>query len=356
MSIADLGLALRHWGEFLYYHPEMGNQSLLCTLSAFTGVFFIIATASWYFLISVFTCITLRGNSRYRERHSKTQKFLEHFFVWGLSTGGAAYPLFAQQYEYNGDDGSCWISATGNARAVIVALIGFYLLFAFGLLIQSLFITQTVLGGLSNDAIRVMKRMVTFVGVFFMTWFWVWINDFYAVLDKVDSRPTFITYLDVITVCGSGFFNFLIWSTAPAFRKVVCGDHETLCQAIRAGFEEMRTGFRHRFYGSRTTEVGSEPRAPLLRLPPGHVGFDSRGHLQINGSEASFAKKQQKQQHLDPEADSTDSTRRSEEEPEESPRGRIGPGLLFSDSFNKPISEEEVDREEEYRNEDDEFL
>jgi len=126
-------------------------------------------------------------------------------------------------------------------------------------------------------------------------------NDVYRVLGYSNDRPMWLIYLAVIGVCASGFLNFLVWSTSPAFRRVVCGDHETIMSAVKSYIEGVKQRIAEDGLDAGSS-IGSGPRAPLVRH---HQRPKKFGNLQQSTDSYSDESKQNEQ--LDPEIDSEDS-------------------------------------------------
>jgi len=264
MVLCDLGLSLRHMIEFVYYHPTMDNSPAACTLSAWLGAFFITATSSWYFVISVATFRTFLGKplvtSNENGSNEKNQVSIwEHIYVWGLSLFSACYPWLQGYFGPTEDDGTCWITQDHRyVRLIITIPLFIYLLFAAGLLILVLVVSRTLLGK-SDARSRVLKQMVFFVGVFFFTWSWTLMDNIYGIAGAIDKRPEIIRYLDSIAVSGSGFFNFLVWSSSGSIHRALCGPrlHQKLCPWVNVYISPFCPRYRP-LQNNDDTEKGSE--------------------------------------------------------------------------------------------------
>jgi len=235
MSLSDLGLSFRHLLEFIQYPATEGSAA--CILSAWLGTFFILATSSWYFLISVVTFRTFLGRSTANGDYqptgysSKQVSLWEHGFVWGLSLFAALFPGLSGYFGVTEDDGTCWITKDHRLVRLIVTIpLCIYLTFAATLLWFVNSVSHRLMG-MSDARSRVMRQMVFFVGVFFLTWSWTLMDNIYGIANQTESRPIWIRYLDSIAVSGSGFFNFLVWSSSGSVHRALCGPriHKKIC-------------------------------------------------------------------------------------------------------------------------------
>jgi len=230
MSLCDFFLSIRHWSEFILYQPSLDYHKPICIINAFGGTFFMVATMSWYFVISLFTYLTLVGIS-IQELQEKKIRVISHIYVWTLSTFAFVFPYLHNDIGQMQDDGTCWIKTDSKTpRLVILIPLFIYLLFALFLLIHSLFITRSMLG-MSDSRSRVMQRMIYFVGVFFFTWSFLFLHESF-VLFEVSNSPEWIRIINFIGVSGCGFFNFLVWSTSPAFRRTISKLRNRYCSCI----------------------------------------------------------------------------------------------------------------------------
>jgi len=218
MSLCDLGLSLKFWLAIVTQAPvSMERNKFVCLLSAISGNFFAIATVSWYFIISV--CVySVFQSQKSRWRLMLTHESLQHVYVWSLAVFGALLPWWSDHYGDMDDGTQCWIPGIQDPMKLTLVLPLFiYLFFAFYLLIYVFLKSRTpfVLNA------RLKERMISFVGVFSVAWIW---PAFAAAWDYISpgTLPDIFHYMDVGVVCGSGFFNFVVWITHPAFRNALC--------------------------------------------------------------------------------------------------------------------------------------
>merc|ERR1712226_1497606 len=81
MAFCNLGYSLRCCIHFVKDYPSTGP--FVCFLNGATGVFFVLATQSWYFIISWHTLTTLWFESTPRWMNSR---YFYHIYAWGIST------------------------------------------------------------------------------------------------------------------------------------------------------------------------------------------------------------------------------------------------------------------------------
>jgi len=67
--------------------------------------------------------------------------------------------------------------------------------------------------------------MLAFVGVFTIAWIWPALAMTWDFLSP-GTLPIGLHYMDVGAISGSGFFNFLVWISHPAYRAMVCQKEE----------------------------------------------------------------------------------------------------------------------------------
>jgi len=219
MSICDLLLSLKFWLALVTQAPvSMERSKFVCLLSAITGNFFAIATISWYFVISV--CVyAVFQHSESRWRWFLQNEGIQHVYVWGLSTFGAFLPWWS--YGDMDDGTQCWISDFQDPMRLTMELpLYIYLLFACYLLYFVFFISKA---SVLNAWLR--ERMLAFVGVFTIVWIWPTLATTWSFISP-ETLPLGLHYMDVGAICGSGFFNFLVWITHPAYRNLVCSCSE----------------------------------------------------------------------------------------------------------------------------------
>lgn len=127
MSFSDFLLSIRHFVEFITYHPNLKHGTVACLFSAAVGTFAIVATTSWYFIITLTIIFIFKGFTR----DIISQKiYIMHSYVWILSLICALEPLLTKKYGSNPDDGMCWVAPPYRmTRLVILAPVTFYFFF-----------------------------------------------------------------------------------------------------------------------------------------------------------------------------------------------------------------------------------
>jgi len=169
MCFCDFFLSIRHWTEFFVYKPMMDTNRTVCLLNAFGGTFFMMATMSWYFVISVCIFLTLAGKTS-QEISGRKQRVLTHAYVWTCSLAAFLYPYLTNNLDGIPDDGMCWITVDSLlTRLVILVPLFIYLLWAAFLLLFG-FYTMKKAQTVSTESAarsRVILRLLSFVGVFF---------------------------------------------------------------------------------------------------------------------------------------------------------------------------------------------
>jgi len=208
MSFCDFGLSLKFWVSAVVGHP-LSKGSGLCALSGITGNFFSIATATWYFIIAVNIYRVFQGLSK-----ASFLSRYQHHVVWSISLVVGFLPWSLDDYGPIDDGDQCWI--TGNTdlmRLTFTVPLYVYLVFSIYLL------GYVMLHGAVLTT-RLRRRMVAFVLVFSGAWIWTIIANTWAFFSE--SIPDVLYYADLTGVIASGFLNFLVWFSSPAFLQVVC--------------------------------------------------------------------------------------------------------------------------------------
>jgi len=218
MSLCDLGLSLKFWLAMVTQAPvSMERNQFVCLLSAITGNFFGIATVSWYFVIAICVYSVFQPRDS-RWRWVLNNEILQHTYVWGLATFGAFLPWWTNRYGDMDDGTQCWIPGLQDPMKLTMELpLYLYLCFAFYLFFYVFFLSKTTL--ILNTRLR--ERMFSFVGLFAIAWIWPALASLWNYIAP-GTLPLPLHYLDVAAVSGSGFFNFLVWFTHPAYSSLIC--------------------------------------------------------------------------------------------------------------------------------------
>jgi len=142
---------------------------------------------------------------------------LQHAYVWSLATFGAFLPWWKNRYGDMDDKTACWIpNLQDPMRLTMEAPIYLCLLFNFYLLGYVFCMSKTALT--LNE--RLKERMFAFVGVFIVCWFWPGLATMWGFISP-DTLPRTLHYFDVGAVSGSGFCNFIVWITHPAYKTMI---------------------------------------------------------------------------------------------------------------------------------------
>lgn len=205
MSFSDCCLAslasIIYLGDFFIKDLFLYNNifSNACIL------FFAISVQSWYFMITIELFVMVSGikcniKKKRREpcwKHVKTKRCFHHVYVWVVSTAGTFLGVS--------------LDVTSDFRrytpllAAFSIMLGFYFFFA-------LIVFFTVVCAVRKQ--HLMKRITVLVGVFFITWFPVWVL---AVIDglilnrKRDQVPPWLLLAGKGLGCASGILNFIVW-------------------------------------------------------------------------------------------------------------------------------------------------
>jgi len=218
MSLCDFFLSLKFWLEIITQTPvSMERNRSVCLFSAIVGQFFGIATISWYFVISVCVyCVFQPHHSRWR--WVLHRELFQHVYVWGLASFGGFLPWWSGTYGDMDDGTQCWIpGASDPMKLTLILPLYIYLLFAAYLLIYVVLVARASL--ILNKQLK--ERMLAFVSVFLAAWIWPALAATWDFISP-GTLPLPLHFMDVGAICGSGFFNFCVWITHPAYRDFIC--------------------------------------------------------------------------------------------------------------------------------------
>lgn len=201
MSISDFGYSLRCCIPFFGTIPN--TESILCSLSAIPGIFFMMATQSWYFIISLQIFVTIQCKKTPR---CMTSRYMVHIFVWALSITTTL--LSYGKYTVSPDNDDCWIVQSQVYQLHLFIPSTIYLFFAMTLSCFLSYTLHSVLQGRKQKNILI--RTWIYVGVFVFTWFPTWIVQLLRII-SIDPVYWF-ERAAVATSTMSGFLNFIVWS------------------------------------------------------------------------------------------------------------------------------------------------
>jgi len=263
MSVCDFGLAMKFWlPQLTQTHVSMDDHKGLCLFSAISGNFFGIATISWYFIIAL--CV----HAIFKPRESRWRWILErewvqHLYVWTLSLIGAFLPWWGNSYGELPDGLQCWIYRDDDLmKLTINAPIYVGLIFDFYLLGYVLFMSKTTV----TLTARLKERMFAFVGVYIICWFWPGFNATWLFISPT-TCPDALRYLEVGAVSGSGFCNFMVWITHPAYKNLVCdcfSEQSTATQTLMSTTEDEPSAAQTEFTMGNTNTKDSSANVDYL--------------------------------------------------------------------------------------------
>lgn len=199
MSFCDFGLSVRYCIPFAF---ELREGSISCWVSAISGVFFMMATLSWYFII------TLQIFASVWHTHLPqwiNDSNVHHGYVWIFSFVMTSIPIKA--YGFLPDTKTCNIRSPHVYSLVMLIPLTVYMLFAIFLLCL-MFYTVNLVRGQPKKSI--LLRTSLFVGVFVIMWLPEWFYDFLKFFSIPD--PSWLAFIDPLFLSSSGVFNFLVWT------------------------------------------------------------------------------------------------------------------------------------------------
>lgn len=178
------------------------QQSISCFLIAFCNVFFNVATASWYFVITfeLFMLVCGKNLPRWMEK-----RYIYHAYVWILSfvASAIALPSYTKTPL-----GICWIKENSIYQLVLLIPLTIYLSFAITFLCLVLYIGQFV--ACTGERRNLLCGATVLVGVFLIIWLPAWIWQFLNVFFSIDP-PIWFQYMTCILASISGISNFVVW-------------------------------------------------------------------------------------------------------------------------------------------------
>jgi len=213
MSLCDVAWSVIMFDQFglvslLQVHAE---NDFTCRFLGNLGIYFQLASASWYFMICIVLYKVLDQtsvNQLYRSKH------YQHAFVWGLSglvlLIGNLTDGVGSVHKKGGIYTHCFL--THDSVLLFYGPIFFYMLFAGFILIRCWCFFQAL-----DDKPVVMGRIMLYVVVFVATWIIPTFNSFCSIVGI--ELPSIFALLYTVGMSAGGFGNFLVWINSESFDR-----------------------------------------------------------------------------------------------------------------------------------------
>ena len=141
-----------------------------------------------------------------------------HLFVWLIAYIFCAIPLIFNAFGYvnnkNGSEFECWIKKQ-DFRICLYGPVGVVLLFVIVLLLYCVYLVCVAKQRMTVLTVRIIYFTVAFVVV----WVFPFLDRFYDIIHRHDSKPIIFAYLHDIGLSSFGLFNAIIWSTSDLWTK-----------------------------------------------------------------------------------------------------------------------------------------
>lgn len=210
VAVCSIGLSLK------YFIPsaknQLGRPGHSCNTEAFVGQFFSTAIVCWYGTLFINSFRALYGHNMLDTRNTM---LLSHGIIWTFSFSTSLLCLNLDQFGMT-EDGTCWIADGQNPFRLFfyIPLLG--CMFACIALLVTLFRRITPSDNLEYEnplPQGARRRMVTFLGVFLVTWVWSLSVAIFELLGVKTPSALLIFY--ALTIPGQGVSNFFLWVTSP---------------------------------------------------------------------------------------------------------------------------------------------
>ena len=265
MSFCDAFFSAFIIFEFGPMSTSITDDEFFCISLNIIAQFFETASFCWYFVICVLTLLVLRGYS-YLWIQSTAPK--QHMFVWGFSLTMTCLPYILK---------SLWEDLPNVIDCQPAPKLDLFNYFFYGPLaclmlfaLTLLLYTSCKVGHFRGKVRRrMLLRMVAFVVVFVMVWFFPLVYKIYGLITAFHSSPDWLRSAHELSLAISGFANFVVWVTSRSVSVMLMEEIPDYPESPSStnsmsghGFDRLGSrGSVSRFYrqGNRSIAQTSQP-------------------------------------------------------------------------------------------------